>query len=77
MTVVYGMIMRQYILTNREREEIQKYLKDKKVTDLISVLRVRAKKYLERLKEDIHLLEQVRARSIKYNKNRGYAEVKK
>ena len=54
--------MRQYILTNREREEIKRFLEDKKVTDLISVLRVRSKKYLERLKEDILLLERV----IKY-----------
>jgi len=51
--------MRQYILTEREREEIAKYLKGKKVTHLISVLRLRAKRYLESLKEDIRLLEQV------------------
>ena len=51
--------MRQYILTKREREEIAKYLKDGKVTHLISVLRVRANRYLERLKEDVHLLEQI------------------
>jgi len=49
--------MRQYILTERERDEIAKYLEDKKITDLISVLRVRAKKYLGRLREDIRLLE--------------------
>ena len=51
--------MRQYILTDREREEISRYLEGKKVTHLISVLRLRAKRYLERLKEDITLLEKV------------------
>lgn len=51
--------MRQYLLTDREREEIERYLEDKKVTDLISVLRVRAKKYLIRLKEDVNLLEEI------------------
>ena len=57
--VIWGNVMRQYILTEREREEIAKYLKGKKVTHLISVLRLRAKRYLESLKEDIRLLEQV------------------
>lgn len=52
--------MRQYILTNRERKEIKRFLEDKKVTDLISVLRVRAKRYLKQLKEDIILLEKVK-----------------
>lgn len=49
--------MRQYILTDRELEEIERFLENKKITDLISVLRVRAKKYLKRLKEDVGLLE--------------------
>ena len=51
--------MRQYILTTREREEIERFLEEKKVTDLISVLRVRAKRYLVRLKEDVEFLEKL------------------
>ena len=51
--------MRFYILTEREREAIAKYLEDGKITDLISVLRVRGKRHLKTLKEDIHLLELV------------------
>ena len=51
--------LRQYILTEREREEIKRYLEDKQTTALISVLRVRTKKYLNRLTEDISLLEKV------------------
>ena len=51
--------MRFYILTEREREAIAKYLKDGKITDLISVLRVRGKRHLQRLKEDVRLLELV------------------
>lgn len=49
--------MRQYILTDREREEIRRYLNDKKVTHLISVLRHRSRRYLKRLKEDVGFLE--------------------
>ena len=54
--------MREYILTEKERREIEKYLKDGQATNLIYVLRSRGLKALERLKEDVNLLERVIAK---------------
>lgn len=51
--------MREYILTEREREAAMKFLKDKAPTDLIHVLRHRAKQHLESLRSDIELLEAI------------------
>jgi len=49
--------MREYILTENERREIKKYLKDGKATNLIYVLRSRGLKALGQLKSDLKLLE--------------------
>ena len=49
--------MRQYILTEKERNLIMNYLKDHKPRNLIDVLRHRARRHLGKLKEDISLLE--------------------
>jgi len=49
--------MREYILTDKERREIEKYLKEGKATNLIYVLRHRSSKSLRRLKEDLKFLE--------------------
>ena len=51
--------MREYILTENERREIEKYLKDRKATNLIYVLRSRGLKALERLREDLEFLEKL------------------
>jgi len=48
--------MREYILTDKERKAIKKFLKDGKPTNLIYVLRHRTAKSLEQLDEDIRLL---------------------
>lgn len=55
--VSIGKIMRQYILTEKERNIIMNYLRDRKPSNLIDVLRHRGRRYLGRLKEDISLLE--------------------
>ena len=51
--------MREYILTEKERREIEKYLKDGKATNLIYVLRSRGLKALRRLREDLGFLEKL------------------
>ena len=51
--------MREYILTEKERREIEKYLRDGKATNLIYVLRSRGLKALERLKKDLEFLEKL------------------
>lgn len=49
--------MRLYILTLKEREEIKRFLKDRESTNLIKVLKFRAKRHIEKLRGDIRLLE--------------------
>jgi hypothetical protein len=51
--------MRLYILTEKERKEIRRFLKDRESTNLIKVLKFRATKHLEELREDIKLLEEL------------------
>jgi DNA primase catalytic subunit len=51
--------MREYILTDKERREIKKYLKDGKATNLIYVIRSRSSKALGRLREDLEYLEEL------------------
>lgn len=51
--------MREYILTEIERKEIVKYLKDGKATNLIYVLRSRGLKAIGFLKKDLELLERL------------------
>lgn len=52
--------MREYILTDKERKAITKFLKDGKPTNLIYVLRHRTVKSMKRLDEDIGLLKKLR-----------------
>jgi hypothetical protein len=49
--------MRLYILTEKERKEIQRFLKNGESTNLIKVLKFRAKRHVEGLRGDIRLLE--------------------
>lgn len=49
--------MRLYILTEKEQEEIERFLKNKKSTNLIKVLKFRATRHIERLRQDLELLE--------------------
>jgi hypothetical protein len=49
--------MREYILTEKEREAIRKFLEDHVPNDYIHLLRHRGKQCLEALKEDMRLLE--------------------
>jgi len=51
--------MREYILTEKEREVIRKYLNDKIPNNYFHVLHHRAKKSLATLKSDIELLEKL------------------
>lgn len=51
--------MRFYTLTEKEREAIEKFLINGKSTNLIKVLRFRAKRHIERLKKDLMLLEKL------------------
>jgi len=51
--------MREYILTEKERREIERYLRDGNATNLIYVLRSRGLKALERLREDLKFLEKL------------------
>jgi len=53
--------MREYILTEREREAIKKFLQDRVPNDFIHVLRHRGKKVLPKLKEDLALLGSLEA----------------
>jgi hypothetical protein len=48
--------MRLYILTEKERKEIKRFLKDRKSTNLIKVLKFRANRHIEGLREDLKLL---------------------
>ena len=49
--------MRQRILTETERKEIEAFLDGKKSTTIIRMLKYRAKKFLPAIKEEIKLLE--------------------
>jgi hypothetical protein len=51
--------MRLYILTEKERKEIKRFLKDRRSTNLIKVLRFRAKRHVGELRKDIELLEEL------------------
>jgi hypothetical protein len=51
--------MRLYILTKKERKEIERFLKNRKSTNLVKVLKFRANKHIEELREDIRLLEEL------------------
>jgi hypothetical protein len=51
--------MREYILTGKEREAVRKFLGDPAPSDLVNVLRFRAKQHLTELKADIELLEKL------------------
>ena len=51
--------MRFYILTEKEREAIEKFSKSKKSTNLIKVLKFRVTRNIERLREDLELLEKL------------------
>jgi len=51
--------MRLYILTELERDQIKRFLKNRKSTNLIKVLRFRAKRHVKELREDIKLLEEL------------------
>jgi len=53
------MYMRTYILTDKEKQAIQEYLKNKIPNDFIHLIKHRAKKYLARLREDLKLLETI------------------
>jgi hypothetical protein len=54
-----GDYVRLYILTKKERKEIRKFLKNRESTNLIKVLKFRANKHIEELREDIKLLEEL------------------
>jgi hypothetical protein len=49
--------MKQYILTELEKEELRKFLKGGKSSTIIRMLKYRAKKFLPEIKEEILLLE--------------------
>jgi hypothetical protein len=51
--------MRLYILTELEREEIKRFLKNRESTNLIKVLRFRTSKHIQELREDMKLLEEM------------------
>jgi hypothetical protein len=46
-------------LTELEREEIERFLKNRESTNLIKVLKFRAKRHIEELREDLKLLEEL------------------
>jgi hypothetical protein len=46
-------------LTEKEREEIKRFLKDRESTNLIKVLKFRAIRHIEGLRGDIKLLEEL------------------
>jgi len=54
-----GIALRLYILTEKERKEIEQFLKNRESTNLIKVLKFRANKHLEELRKDIKLLEEL------------------
>jgi hypothetical protein len=51
--------MRLYILTEKEHKEIQRFLKNRKSTNLIKVLKFRAKRHIGQLRADIKLIEEL------------------
>jgi hypothetical protein len=51
--------MRLYILTEKEREEIEIFLKNGESTNLIRVLKSRATRHKERLREDLEFIEKL------------------
>jgi hypothetical protein len=51
--------MRLYILTKKERKEIERFLKNRESTNLIKVLKFRAKRHVEELREDVKLLDEL------------------
>jgi hypothetical protein len=51
--------MRLYILTKLERDEIRQFLKNRESTNLIKVLKFRASRHIEGLREDLKLLEEL------------------
>ena len=51
--------MKSYILTDHERDVIKKYLEMDVREKSISVYRVRAKRYVPRLREDMDLIEKL------------------
>jgi hypothetical protein len=51
--------MRLYILTEKERKEIQRFLRNRESTNLIKVLKFRAKRHIGELQEDVKLLEEL------------------
>jgi hypothetical protein len=60
MTVTrFGIAMRLYILTRKERNEIKQFMKNRESTNLIKVLKFRAKRHVEELQEDLKLLEEL------------------
>jgi hypothetical protein len=46
-------------LTELERDEIRRFLKTRKSTNLVKILKFRANKHIEELREDIRLLEEL------------------
>ena len=51
--------MRQRILTERERKEIETFLAGKESSTIIRMLKYRAKKFLPTIKEEVKLLEKL------------------
>ena len=51
--------MREYILTSHERSAAETFFADKKGSNQIRVMRHRAQKALQRLKEDVAILERL------------------
>jgi hypothetical protein len=51
--------MRLYILTKKERKEIERFLESRKSTNLVKVLKFRAKRHIEELRGDVRLLEEL------------------
>jgi hypothetical protein len=62
--------MREYILTKREREAITKYLSDGITNDYIHLIRHRAKADVEKLNEDLELLNRLIGNSRKTIRDR-------
>lgn len=49
--------MREYILTEKEREEIIRFLHDKKMTNLLYVLKSRSLRVVNNLEQDLELIK--------------------
>ena len=52
-------MVREYILTDAEKEAIGKFLKDGKGSNVIRVLRYRAKKFLPVIEKEVDLLRKL------------------